>query len=53
MLDYNLSLLALITSSGLAISFAFHHKMWRYCLSGFALSQRKAIMSPGVNSSHH
>lgn len=35
MLDYNLSLLTLITSLGLAISFAFHHKMWRYCLSGF------------------
>ena len=35
MLDYNLSLLTLITSSGLAIGFAFHHKMWRYCLSGF------------------
>lgn len=35
MLDYNLSLLTLVTSLGLAISFAFHHKMWRYCLSGF------------------
>ena len=35
MLDYNLSLLTLVASSGLAISFAFHHKMWRYCLSGF------------------
>lgn len=35
MLDYNLSLLTLITSLGLAISFSFHHKMWRYYLSGF------------------
>lgn len=35
MLDYNLSLLTLITSLGLAIGFALHHKMWKYCLSGF------------------